>query len=112
MGDDGRLDSRQLDENILGMNNFEHNKEKFLKLTILDCLDNTGFKSFDNFLIDTGIIVTPVVYMAIRKSVQFTVRKYNLQFRTGINRPLVNFLREGCKNSKPFRKILKKRTTI
>jgi exonuclease III len=106
LGDDGRVDTRQLDENILGNNNFEYYKEQFLKLCVADCLNNNGFKSYADFLNDTGTMVTPNVYLAIRKSVVFTIRKFNVANSTGTNRPLVCFLREGNKNSKPFRRIL------
>jgi hypothetical protein len=112
IGDDGRVDSRQLDENIVGNNNFENFKEHFLKLCITDCLNINGFKSYEEFQTVTGTMVTQNVYLAIRKSVLFTVRKFNVANSTGKNLPLIHFLQQGCKNSKPFRKILGKINTV
>jgi hypothetical protein len=104
---DGQFDSGMLDEAVHGRANLENNKEGWLKLRCADFLDGTGIiKNYPEASRIQGIILTPVIYMAIRRSIIFSFNKYKMAERSGNMVTLERFLSFRTKGSKQFRKTL------
>ena len=57
MGDNGRVDPRMVDEQLIGRQCFENNKETWLKLKVKDLFLNDNCISYEVFFTKNGILL-------------------------------------------------------
>jgi hypothetical protein len=100
------MDTRPIDEHLLGIENFEYYKKAWLRLCCSDFFSVNGIKSYEGLQQDTGIRMTVNNYMLLCRVVTGAVRRYNIREKVGINKSIENFLSTCSKSSKSFRRIL------
>jgi hypothetical protein len=111
IADTGRLDARQLDPAVVGLQNYRNNEEKWLSLHCSDFFTGQRLKSYVEVRNTINVEITPVAYLAIRKSIIFALKKYRYVTTktTGISLEFVMLLKN--KKSKVFRRWLTAGTT-
>ena len=109
MGDNGRVDPRMVDEQLIGRQCFENNKETWLKLKVNDLFLNDNCISYEAFLQKIGFYCTFLCYMHIRKAVLHAKLKYGGNVNSNKTCvPIANFMARKPKGCSYFRKILGK----
>ena len=106
-GDNGRIDSKMVDDQVIGRQCYDNHKEAWLKLTVKDMFFNGICISFENFQAKIGFPCTLICYMHIRKAAIHAVTKYNGNAQSNkICVPVHTFLSKKFRGSSIFRKIL------
>jgi exonuclease III len=96
----GVADMRVLDENIVGIRNYHASVQGWLSLRCADFLGINGLKSYDEVNENLDLIITPVAYMAIRRSIVLAFRKSKIALAMDTGKSLEALLL--CKNKKSF----------
>ena len=97
-GDNGRIDSRLVDDQVIGRLCYDNHKEAWLKLTVKDMFFNGICISFDSFQLKMVFPCTLISYMHIRKAAIHAITKYNGNILSNkICEPVHNFLSKNPK---------------
>jgi hypothetical protein len=106
LADTGRLDARLLDPAVVGLQNYRNNEEKWLSLRCSDFFIDQRLKSYVEVQNTTNVEITPVAFLAIRKSIIFALKKYRYDLTKSKGISLEFVLLSKNKKSKVFRRWL------
>ena len=75
-GDNGKVDNKVVDSQLIGKTCFEKNKEKWLGLRVCDMLSNGIIISLPEMNIRLGFDITVYCYLGLRRAVSYALIRY------------------------------------
>jgi hypothetical protein len=79
----GMADTRLIDENLIGIENYRRDQSRWLSLRCCDFFTGTGIKSYNEVITNVNPNITFNLYMAFRRSIAFTFKKLKLDGISG-----------------------------